>query len=89
MAWAYGTDAASWWGAVGLYATAVVGSLLVEAVSPYLARPAAMLLFVGAIVALGFAAAPPGWAWLPAVFLAKLLLAHAVREEPYRPAPGT
>ncbi len=48
-----------------------------------------MLLFVGAVVGLAFMASPPGWAWLRAVFLAKLLLAHAVREEPYRPAPGS
>ncbi len=89
VTWVYGVDAVAWWWAGGQYAAAVVGSLLVEAVPPYLARPGAMLLFLGAIVALGFVPAPPGWAWLPVVFLAKLLLAHAVREEPYRPAPGT
>lgn len=89
VAWAYGVDALSWWWAAGMYAAATVGSILVEAVPPYLARPTAMLVFVGAVVALGFVPAPPGWGWLPAVFLAKLVLAHAVREEPYRPAPGT
>jgi hypothetical protein len=30
--------------------------------------------------------APDGLAWFPVVLLLKLVVAHAVREEPYRPA---
>ena len=89
VVWAYGADPASWWWAVELYAAAVGGSVAIGLVPLFLARPTAMLLFVAAVPALGFAVAAPGWGWLPAVFLAKLLLAHAVREEPYRPAAGT
>lgn len=81
----------TWTWAVALYG-AMVGSVLVvdRLVPQYLQRPVAMLLFVVSLLATGLLTGPPpGWEWLPVVFLAKLLLAHAVREEPYRPALGT
>jgi hypothetical protein len=80
----------SWGWAISVYAIAVAGAIIVDHVIPrYLQRPAAMLVFITAVAAALYLGAPPGWAWFPIVFLAKLVLAHAVREEPYRPSAGT
>lgn len=80
----------SWIWAAALYLGAVAGAGVVDRLVPqYLQRPAAMLVFVVVLLPPVSWAAPPGWEWFPVVYLAKLVLAHAVREEPYRPAPGT
>ena len=80
----------SWVWATTMYATAVAGATIVDQLIPrYLQRPVAMLIFSSALLLPLFLNAPPGWAWFPVVYLAKLILAHAVREEPYRPAVGT
>ena len=80
----------SWAWAVAMYVGAVASAVVVDrVVPPYLQRPVAMLAFVTVLLLSLYLTAPPGWAWFPAVYLAKLVLAHAVREEPYRPAPGT
>jgi hypothetical protein len=74
-----------WW-AIGWYAAMLVAVYLLTYVTPgYLQRPAAMTIFVVSVpIALAFES-PPGWAWLPFVFTAKLVLGHAVHEEAYRP----
>ena len=76
----------SWWWGIGWYAATLGSAILVACIVPgYLQRPTAMAIFVIAIpIALEFPG-PPGWSWLPPVLLAKLLLAHAVHEEAYRP----
>ena len=76
----------SWRWGIGWYAATFVSVILVARIVPgYLQRPTAMAIFVLAIpVALEFPG-PPGWSWLPPILLAKLLLAHAVHEEAYRP----
>lgn len=52
----------------------------------YLQRPVAMVLYVGAIVvSLTAVQIPLGLEWFLPVFYLKLLVCHAVREEPYRP----
>jgi hypothetical protein len=77
--------------AVGAYAAMLLSVVLVDRVVPqYLQRPVAMLLFSAAMLVSALSDwAPPGWAWFVIVYLSKLVLAHAVKEEPYRPAPGT
>jgi hypothetical protein len=72
--------------AVGLYVGMLVAVILVTRIVPsYLQRPTAMTIFVLSVPVACTVAAPPGWAWFPVVFLAKLVLAHAVHEEAYRP----
>jgi hypothetical protein len=81
----------TWAWAAATYAAMLLSVVLVDRIVPrYLQRPVAMLLFCVAVLASAIAAStPPGWGWFVVVYLAKLVLAHAVREEPYRPAPGT
>lgn len=81
----------TWWWAALVYAGVVGAVAIVERLVPlYLRRPTAMLLFCSmAMVSLAGSTAPPGWEWFAVVYLAKLLLAHAVPEEPYRPHAGT
>lgn len=76
----------SWWWGIGWYAATLAAVILVARIVPgYLQRPTAMAIFVLAVpIALEFPG-PPGWSWLPPILLAKLLLAHAVHEEAYRP----
>jgi hypothetical protein len=76
----------SWAWGIGWYVGTLAAVLLVARVVPgYLQRPSAMAIFVLALpLALAFPG-PPGWSWLPPILLAKLLLAHAVHEEAYRP----
>lgn len=72
-----------WWG-VCWYAVALGAVYLVLRVPLYLRRPAA-LAFVAVVPMLAaIMHSPHGFAWLPAVLVAKLVLG-AVREEPYRP----
>lgn len=76
----------TWWWGIGWYLGTVAAVALVCRVVPrYLQRPVAMTIFVLAVpVALAFPG-PSGWTWLPLAYLAKLLLAHSVQEEAYRP----
>ncbi|MFM8895497.1 MAG: hypothetical protein ACKOE2_09015, partial [Actinomycetales bacterium] len=71
----------SWSWGIGWYAAAIGAVALVDrGVRRNLQRPTAMAMFVIAIpVAVAFPG-PPGWSWLPMVYLAKLLLGHAVHE---------
>ena len=52
----------------------------------FLARPIAVTAVLTAIVtSFYFIDAPPGFEWMLPVLVIKLVLGHAVREEPYRP----
>lgn len=80
----------SWTWAIVMYGIVVLSAVVLDrVVVDYLQRPVAMLIFISTLLLSLYLVAPPGWAWFPVVFLAKLVLAHAVREEPYRPEPGT
>lgn len=73
-----------WWRY--LIAVALIGVVLVPRTPLYLRRPIALLFVATTPMLATIMSAPRGFAWLPAVLVAKLVLG-AVREEPYRPSP--
>jgi len=80
----------TWIWAVVVYSGMVASVTILDRWCPiYLQRPVAMLIVIAAVVGNTLVTAPEGWAWFIPVFMAKLVLGHAVREEPYRPVePG-
>ena len=72
-----------WWG-VWWYVVALGGVVLVLRIPLYLRRPVALMFVAATPMLATILDAPHGFAWLPAVLIAKLILG-AVREEPYRP----
>lgn len=75
--------ASIWWG-VFWYAVTLGVVVLVLRIPLYLRRPVALMFVALASMVATVLVGPPGFAWLPAVLVAKLGLG-AVREEPYRP----
>lgn len=73
-----------WW-AVAWYLTCLLGTAAVMATPLYLHRPTAAAVATSALIAVPLLDSPPGLAWLGPLLLLKLVVAHAVREEPYRP----
>ena len=80
---------ASWWWGVGWYLVTLSSVVLVSWVPLYLARPVALSVCVATALTAPLVTSPAGFAWLPVVVVLKLTLAHAVREEPYRPVGVT
>ena len=79
-----------WWWGLLWYAWALVGVLVVVRAPLYLQRPLAVAIVAAGAVASTVVSAPLGFAWFPILLLIKLVLSHAVHEEPYRPVePGT
>lgn len=67
------------------YLAILAGTVIVRAVPLYLERPVA-LGFVALVAMIStYSMAPEMWGWLPVMLALKLVLAHAVQEEPYRP----
>lgn len=77
---------ATWSYAIFWYVAMLVSIYLIPIVPLYLQRPVALLLTMLAIM-VGPVVFPPaaGLEWFAPVFMIKLGLSHAVREEPYRP----
>ncbi|MBI1265074.1 MAG: hypothetical protein GC187_10115 [Alphaproteobacteria bacterium] len=72
--------------AAGWYGAALAGSALIYATPLHLRRPVAFgVVAAGVIADLYFSAAPAGMEWFAILFLIKLTVCHAVREEPYTP----
>lgn len=80
---------ATWSWAATWYLASVVGTTAVMAVALYLRRPLAAAIVTVALVAAPLIDAPAGLAWFGPVLTLKLVAAHAVREEPYRPGALT
>lgn len=80
---------AGWGWATAWYLGCLVSVLLVHAVPLHLQRPVAFAALATLLVAGPLVPAPPGLAWFGPVLALKLVAAHAVREEPYRPDPGS
>lgn len=76
-----------WGAAAALYAYLVAAALAVVLVPLYLKRPVAFALYCGAVfVGLYAFSVPPGLEWFVPFFFLKLLLAHLLPEEAYRPS---
>ncbi len=74
-----------WWWGVIWYLFTLAGTIAVHRSALYLQRPIALAFCAIAGLAAFFMPAPGLWAWLPVMLTMKLVLAHAVQEEPYRP----
>jgi len=78
--------ASSLWTGVAIYFAVGAIAILVRKAPLYLARPYGVIATVAAIIAnIYFIPAPAGFEWMLPVLVLKLVLGHAVREEPYRP----
>jgi hypothetical protein len=78
-------DATLVWG-TAWYLVSLGGTIMVVTAPLYLRRALAAGLVTTALVAAPLVDPPAGLAWLGPVLVLKLVAAHAVREEPYRPA---
>ncbi|AEE47660.1 hypothetical protein [Cellulomonas fimi] len=78
---------ATWVWALWWYLVPLGGVVLVRTVPVHLQRPVALGVAAVALVAAPVVGAPDGLSWFGPVMVLKLVVAHAVREEPYRPAP--
>jgi hypothetical protein len=74
-----------WWGPLW-YGFALGGTVIVHAVPIYLQRPVGLGIVTVGVTLSTVLEAPAGYDWFAPALLLKLVLAHAVREEPYRPA---
>jgi len=78
MDWAY---------AAGVYGYLLLATVVALVVPLYLQRPAALLLYGGAILLNAYLLPPTaGMEWFVPVLFLKLLVAHVLREAPFRPA---
>ncbi|HYO35749.1 MAG TPA: hypothetical protein VER97_06720 [Geodermatophilus sp.] len=77
---------ATWLWAGTWYLVTLAGTVAVVGVPLYLRRPLAAGIVTVAVIAAPLVDAPAGLAWFGPVLALKLVAAHAVREEPYRPA---
>lgn len=72
--------------AITWYVVALVGTAAVAAAPLYLERPVAAVVVAVGLIAATALNPPTALAWFGPVLVLKLVLMHAVREEPYRPA---
>lgn len=75
----------TWVWAVTWYLLCLVGVVAVRAVPLHLRRPTAFALMAASLVLAPAVAAPTALEWFGPVLALKLVAAHAVPEEPYRP----
>ncbi|GAA2775198.1 hypothetical protein [Saccharopolyspora taberi] len=71
-----------WWWGLLWYGWALAGVLLVGRVPAHLARPVGLLVLLAGLMTAPAVPAPAGFGWLPAVLLLKLVVGHAVPEQP-------
>lgn len=67
------------------YIYLIVATLVILRLLLYVQHPVALLLFIGAVLIVVYGFSPtPGLEWSVPVSSLKLLVAHALQEEPYR-----
>lgn len=74
-----------WWWGLTWYLLILGSVVLVRSVPLYLQRPVALGACACVAVVASFLPAPDFWGWFPTILALKLVLAHAVQEEAYRP----
>lgn len=78
-----------WVGAAVVYSYLLAASLSVVFVPLYLKRPVAFVVYCGGLLISLYAVSPPaGLEWFAPFFFLKLLVAHLLPEEAYRPTKG-
>ncbi|SEF40965.1 hypothetical protein [Vibrio hangzhouensis] len=75
IAWSY----AFFW--YGIMMTSII---FIHLIPLYLHRPVALLIVMLSIILAQLTSSPVGLEWMAPIFIIKLVLSHAVREEPYR-----
>jgi len=83
LAWAFPEMGWSFALACFLYLVAAAGLVLLAPL--YLQRPLALAVYVGALLLNLVLAPPAALAWVAPVFFLKLLVAHLLKEAPFRP----
>lgn len=73
-----------WWGPLW-WATTLAAVVVVARVPLHLKRPTALLAAATVAVAAPLVPTPAGFWWVPVILVLKLVVAHAVPEEAYRP----
>ena len=72
--------------AVIWYTLLVFSTWVVGQIPLYLQRPSSIIIVVVVILANTYLITPiPGFEWLAPLLFIKIIVGHAVREEPYRP----
>lgn len=75
-----------WGTATVVYVYLLIAAIVVLLVPLYLKRPVAFVLYCGGLVVSAYAVSPPpGLEWFAPFFFLKLLVAHLLPEEAYRP----
>ena len=81
-----GFDRANWMFGVIWYTLLVFSTWVIVQVPLYLQRPASIIIVLVVILANAYLITPiPGFEWLAPLLFIKIIVGHAVREEPYRP----
>lgn len=78
--------AGDWGYAAGVYGYLMLAAVIIAFSPMYLRRPIAFTFLMGAFAVNAYVLLPsPGFEWFLPAFTLKLLVAHLLREEPYRP----
>lgn len=79
-------DRSNWLFAVVWYTLLMLSNWLIGVIPLYLRRPAAVAMVVVVVLLNAYFISPiTGFEWLVPLLFIKIILGHAVREEPYRP----
>ena len=82
-----GFDRTNWLFAVIWYTLLLFSTWVIGRTPLYLQRPASIIIVLIVILANAYFITPiPGFEWLAPLLFIKIIIGHAVREEPYRPA---
>lgn len=75
-----------WESALLIYGYLIISAVILLKSPLYLERPLALTFYSGAIfMGVYLIQMPAGWEWFIPLYFLKLLVAHLLREEPYRP----